>query len=164
MAACVYLFTTSWPVWPPFRLASHCRAAAARELELGLGWVGGAGLGRTAQPSCQLIVHSFISHHHQTSIRLPRPGDCEMAFTWACFPFPIPRVCRNLQQVLRETVVAWWLGIHSSMYTIYLQYRQCFGVPWFQMLISKLAEEDPWVLSCARYGPRHPSMPELAGV
>lgn len=48
---------------PPTRLASHCRAAAARELELGL--ERGAGLGWAARLSCQLIEHS---HARQASV------------------------------------------------------------------------------------------------
>lgn len=48
---------------PPTRLASHCRAAAARELELGL--ERGAGLGWAARLSCQLIEYS---HARRASI------------------------------------------------------------------------------------------------
>lgn len=67
-----------------------------------------------------------------------------MAFTWHVSPFPshvYVGICNKC--CVRQSWHGGW-GFTVTMYTIYLQYRQCFGVPWFQMLISKLAEEDPW--------------------
>lgn len=73
---------TSSPTRPPSKLASHCRAAAARELELGFG---GAGLGQAAQSSCQLMIRSRTSDKHSSSMT-----GTETGFTRAGFPFPHP--------------------------------------------------------------------------
>lgn len=56
---------------------------------------------------------------------------------------------------------------HGDGIYLHLPYIPSVGnyfcvVPLFQMVISKLAEQDPEF--CSRYGPERPSMPGMAGV